>query len=60
MFFDPHDPEALATWLVKVYDEGASGPDVAPETLACEQLPERTKDFARRFVEMVKEVVVVL
>lgn len=57
VFFDPHDPEALANCLVMAFDEKKPGPDYELEALARERLPTRTREFGRTFVEIVQEVV---
>lgn len=57
VFFDPHEPLALADCLVTVFDEVRPGPDHELEELAQEQLPKRTVEFGRSFMQIVEEVV---
>ncbi len=57
VFFNPHDPQELADALVRVFNENKPGPDYDLEILARSQLPIRTKEFGRTFVEIVKEVI---
>ncbi len=57
IFFDPGNPGALAAWLVKISEENPPGPDYELEAAAREQLPERTREFGRTVVELVREFV---
>jgi glycosyltransferase involved in cell wall biosynthesis len=57
VFFNPHDSQSLADALVRAFDENKPGPDSQLEQLAQKQLPTRTKEFGRVFVEVVKEVI---
>lgn len=52
IYFDPHDPDALADALVRVYAECSPGPDLAAEARARADLPLRTREFGRRAVEI--------
>lgn len=55
LFFDPHSPEALAACLERIFDERTPGPDVAMEKRARERLAERTRSFARLFLQIARE-----
>ena len=57
LFFDPHDPQALADGLVKTFEEASPGPDLALELHAREQLPHRTKTFGEAFMQVAREIV---
>ena len=57
IYFNPHEPQALADALVRVFDENKPGPDYDLEKLAREQLPRRTQEFGRAFVMLVQEIV---
>ena len=56
IFFDPYRPEQLADCLVRISDEKKPGPDHELEALAQKQLPERTREYGRTFMEIVAEV----
>jgi glycosyltransferase involved in cell wall biosynthesis len=55
-FFDPRDPHALAECLLRAYDGRKPGPDEELEGAARQSLPERTREFSERFMEIVAEV----
>lgn len=55
LFFDPHQPEALAECLVRTYAQSNPGPDRALETEARAHLPARTRRFGNAFMEIVEE-----
>lgn len=55
-FFDPRDPHALAECLLRAYDERKPGPDEPLEGAARQSLPERTREFGERFMEVVAGV----
>src|SRR5258708_3573983 len=57
MYFDPHDPQALAACLIKIYREVEPGPDTILEAQAQIALPNRTHAFGTKFVEIVEKVV---
>lgn len=57
IFFDPRDPEQLANCLQEVFFSKMAGPDVQLEAQAKAQLPERTRQFGKRFVDIVEEAV---
>lgn len=57
VFFDPKNPEMLASCLEEAYTSFTAGPDIELETMARDQLPERTRQFGMRFIETVQEVV---
>ncbi len=57
VFFDPHDPETLARRLEEVYDTCSPGPDREMEQRAADLLPRRSRAFARKFLEVIREVV---
>jgi glycosyltransferase involved in cell wall biosynthesis len=57
VFFDPQGPEALANCIVDMFERTAPGPDLQLEALARELYPKRTMAFARRFIEIAREVV---
>lgn len=56
IFFDPHDHQALADSLVRVFEENQPGSYSELEKLARDQLPRRTQEFGRAFVEVVREI----
>lgn len=56
-FFDPHDPEQLAHCLKDVFVVKAAGPDVELEAQARAQLPERTRQFGARLIDIAQEAV---
>lgn len=58
LFFDPHDPQALAEHILRVYDERAPGPDSMLENQAQAQLPRRMQEFGSAFMKIVSEVLV--
>ena len=53
LYFDPHDPAALAAGLAQVCRERRPGPDLALEAAARAALPERTRAFADCFMNAV-------
>lgn len=57
VYFDPHDPEALAECLMKTFREKKPGPDYELEAIARERLPKRINQFGRTFFEIVREIV---
>jgi glycosyltransferase involved in cell wall biosynthesis len=57
IFFNPHDPQALAECLRLTFETAPCGPDDALESQAREQLPNRTRAFGRIFMEIVSEAV---
>jgi len=57
VYFDPHDPEALAVCLVRAFRERKPGPDYELEAIARERLPKRIDQFGRTFYEIAREVV---
>ena len=56
-YFDPTDASALAEQLVATYDTRSPGPDDALEQAAREALPQRTRDYAETFVEIVSDAI---
>ncbi len=56
VFFDPRNAEALASCLEEAASSYTAGPDGDLEALARERLPERTRQFGVRLVEIVQEV----
>ncbi len=56
IFFNPHEPEALADVLLRVFDEHQPGPDYELETLVRQQRPRHTQEFGATFVKLVQEV----
>jgi glycosyltransferase involved in cell wall biosynthesis len=56
IFFDPLNPDALAQCLTQVMRETAPGPDFEMEASARQRLPERTRQFGRAFIEIVRQV----
>lgn len=56
VYFDPNEPNDLASSLIEVFKTHASGPNIDMEALAREQLQRRTSDFGGRFIEIVNEV----
>jgi len=56
VFFDPHDPRALAACMVAAFENLDPGPDHELEGIAQEQLPARTEAFGRTFMEIALEV----
>jgi glycosyltransferase involved in cell wall biosynthesis len=57
VYFDPHDPEALADCLMRTFGEKKPGPDYELEAMARERLLKRINQFGRTFFEIVREVV---
>jgi glycosyltransferase involved in cell wall biosynthesis len=55
-FFDPRDPNALAERLLEAYVDRRSGADDELEASARRSLPERTREFGERFLEILTEV----
>lgn len=55
IFFDPRDPDALASCLKEAAASYAAGPDNDLEKMARDQLSERTRQFGTRFMEIVQE-----
>lgn len=55
VYFNPRDPDALATCLAETFETAVPGPDHELETRAREQLPGRTRKFAEGFLEIVRE-----
>lgn len=53
-FFNPLDPDKLAELLVEVYTDSPPGPDIKMETNARAELPERTREFGRKILEVFK------
>jgi glycosyltransferase involved in cell wall biosynthesis len=56
LYFDPQKPDELAGCLIDLFAIKSPGPDYALETLARQQLLERTQVFGRAFVEIFDEV----
>lgn len=56
VFFDPRDPEDLATKLEKVWRDKSPGPDDALEREARESLPRRLRESGESFLSVVREV----
>jgi glycosyltransferase involved in cell wall biosynthesis len=54
-FFDPHDPESLASCLEMVAKNACPGPDLQLEEKARAEFPVRVKRFAAQFLAVVKE-----
>jgi glycosyltransferase involved in cell wall biosynthesis len=57
LYFDPHDPQALADGLATTFEAAAPGPDLALELQARKQLPRRTQEFGETFMQLVHEIV---
>lgn len=57
VYFDPHDPQALAERLTEVSAEANPGPDVALEAAAQAELPRRSRAFGEVFMQAVQELV---
>ena len=57
VFFDPQNPEQLAICLKEVFSAKMAGPDSELEAQARAHLPERTREFGMRFVDIVEEAV---
>lgn len=55
-FFDPRDPHALAECLLEAYADRQPGADDELEGSARRSLPERTREFGERFLEILTEV----
>lgn len=55
LYFDPHDPNALAELLTRAYDEFIPGPDAKAEAEVRILLPIRTREFGQRAVKMFQE-----
>lgn len=56
LFFDPHDPEDLATKLETIWQKWNPGPDAHLEEMARQALPGRLRDFGQAFLSIVSEV----
>lgn len=56
-YFNPNDPEGLASCLLDNYVKLRSGPDMEMEETARRSLTDRTVDFGRKFIQIVEEVV---
>ena len=56
VFFDPHDPAALARCLTTTLAECRPGPDLELEAAARSHLPARTRKFGETFAAIVREV----
>ena len=56
IFFDPQDPEKLATILETIWRDSESGPDVQLEARARQALPGRMRRFGEAFVNIGREV----
>lgn len=57
LYFDPHDPEALAERLEAVAAEAQPGPDLSLERAATDDLPRRSKAFGDTFMQVMRELV---
>jgi len=57
VFFDPCDPEALASCLGEAFREYTPGPDNDLETRARDAHPQRTQRFAETFMEIAEDAV---
>ncbi len=55
VYFDPHDPAALAECMTRVWAERQPGPDAAMEAAARLALPARMRDFAEQFMRVASE-----
>jgi len=53
-YFDPADPEDIAVALLDAFREGRPGPDAELEARARDELPGRTREFARRFMRVME------
>jgi len=58
LYFDPTDAAALAERLIEVYDVRNPGPDKSLEAPAREALPERTREYAETFIDIVRDATV--
>lgn len=56
VYFDPRDPEALADILGERWRTSEGGPDAELQAGAAAALEERTREFARRYQEIVIEL----
>ncbi len=57
LYFDPHDPTALAECLVKAYEEVQPGPDQALEMEARAAMMSRTRAYGATFMRIVREAI---
>lgn len=55
-YFDPTDPEELASILQKWWQAKEGGPDLDLEQQAARMLPERTRAFGQAYLDVVKEI----
>jgi len=51
IYFNPHDPEELATILIKIYDETVPGPDLIMEEFSKSKLIDRTNKFGEELLK---------
>lgn len=56
-YFNPHDPEDLANCIEQSWKKDEVGPDLYLEELSRSQIKERTENFGRIFMNIVKEVI---
>jgi len=57
VYFDPHDPQALASCLIAAWREKSPGPDLLLEDQARQRLPLRTRLFGQEFMRIASEVI---